>query len=103
MNELDFYESVIHAIEQERDPIDANEPANSILNGHLIILVSLCNKRPERITIELIDFLLYQCLFYTKTVQLAKGPDIKCKKPETIKSALELLFVLCKAEETNRI
>lgn len=69
------------------DSSDATASPNHLLSSHLHILTAIYQVKPSLLDKDMLHYLLYDCLFYKQgeSHQL----EIACKKPETIKAALD--------------
>jgi hypothetical protein len=74
---------------QLHDLSDATTPPNHLLAAHLHILTAIYQRQPSLLNEDILNYLLYDCLFYKKgqSHQL----EVACKRQETIKAALDVV------------
>lgn len=84
-----FYEDLLNNFKQLSDLSDATAAANHILSAHLHILAAIYQRQPSFMNEDILNYLLYDCLFYKKGK--SNQLEVACKRQETIKAALDVV------------
>lgn len=60
-----------------------------MLNGQLKVLIGLIKRQKELVDMELVEYLLYECLIYLPGV--TTGIEVKCLAKDNVVLVIELL------------